>query len=277
MVLMKSVSSTIKRSFSLLCVCLLSAVFFIKYVQILHSAHAQATGNGGIAIEASEGIEWLRDEQKYIARGQASARQDDMNVTADILTAYYRSEEEGGEQTIFRLDAEGNVRVNSGQNDVYGDQAVYYLDEEVAIVVGDGVRLIAEDIAITAQDSLEYWQGKQIAVARGKATVTREGQTMIAGMLVARLKQNQDNEQIVERVDATDGVRISTDEEIILGQEGVYDVINQSAVICGKVKITRGQNQLNGDCAEVNMQTGYAKLKGGDSKVTGLILPSRKE
>ena len=238
MFLVKFLRFNMKRPLFLLCASLIIAICFAELVQIINSAHAQTFGNGGIAIEASDGIEWLRDEQKYIARGEASARQDDMNVTADILTAYYTTKEKGGEQTIFRLDAEGNVRINSGQNDVYGDQAVYYLDEEVAIMVGDKVRLIAEDIVITAKDSLEYWQGKKIAVARGKATVKRDGKTMIAGMLVARLKQTQDNEQIVERVDATEGVRISTDEEIILGQEGVYDVINQSAVICGKVKIT---------------------------------------
>ncbi len=39
--------------------------------------------------------------------------------------------------------------------------------------------------------------------------------------------------------------------------------------------ITRGQNQLNGQEAEVNMKTGIARLLRGDTaQVTGLVVPN---
>jgi lipopolysaccharide export system protein LptA len=47
------------------------------------------------------------------------------------------------------------------------------------------------------------------------------------------------------------------------------------ARLAGDVRITRGQNQLNGQEAEVNMKTGVARLlRGSDDRVTGLIVPN---
>ncbi len=58
-------------------------------------AHAQAVNLGGggsepIEIIARDGIEWNREAQQYIARGDARASQAGTTVEANVLTAYYR-------------------------------------------------------------------------------------------------------------------------------------------------------------------------------------------
>ena len=43
----------------------------------------------------------------------------------------------------------------------------------------------------------------------------------------------------------------------------------------GKVRITRGENQLNGSEAEVNMKTGISRLLAGNAgRVQGLVVPN---
>ena len=42
----------------------------------------------------------------------------------------------------------------------------------------------------------------------------------------------------------------------------------------GGVKITRGQNQMNGDYAEVDLVTGVSRLMSSGSGVKGMILPN---
>src|SRR5262245_2946290 len=60
------------------------------------AAHAQSLsfsskdGRGPITVTAEQGLEWQQNEKRFIARGNAKATQDDINVTADELTAYYR-------------------------------------------------------------------------------------------------------------------------------------------------------------------------------------------
>ena len=56
-------------------------------------------GDQPIEILARDGIEWHRETQRYIARGNARAQQATTVVEADTLTAYYR--EKSGEGLTF--------------------------------------------------------------------------------------------------------------------------------------------------------------------------------
>src|SRR3989337_886786 len=86
-----------------------------------------------LEINADDGIEWNRNDKTYIARGNARAASGDVEVLADMLTAYYREPAEGeqGSTEIYLLEAIGNVRINSPEGSVYGDKGQYKLDEQV--------------------------------------------------------------------------------------------------------------------------------------------------
>ena len=77
----------------------------------------------------------------------------------------------------------------------------------------------------------------------------------------------------VAQIDAFGDVHISTPTEIARGDEGVYILDDGIATLCGNVRITRGDSQLNGECAEVNLNTGISRLLGGTGRVRGLITP----
>jgi lipopolysaccharide export system protein LptA len=56
----------------------------------------------------------------------------------------------------------------------------------------------------------------------------------------------------------------------------VYNEIDNIATLSGSVRITRGQNQLAGDVAEVNLDTGVSRLLSqteGEGLVRGLLVP----
>lgn len=228
-----------------------------------------------IEIEAQNGIEWVQEPGQesgyYKAVGDAVAKQGTMNIRSDELTAHYRPGPEGG-QDMYRIDADGAVVVNQNNTNAYGDRGAYHMEKQVAVLVGDDLKLVDPQATITAEESLEFWNSRNVAVARGDAVLVTEDKVMKAGVMTAFIKQNASTgENEVQRIDATSGVHISTPTDIITGQEGVYDLPREIATLCGNVKITRGANQLNGDCAEVNMKTGRSKLLGNSGKVKGLI------
>lgn len=243
------------------------------------TARAQSLSGGEkpIEIEADDGIEWLREEQLYNARGNAVAKQGDFTVRADLLTAHYKSGADDGKQKIYRLDAVQNVIVTSGANEASGDKAVYHLEKKVAVLVGENLQLVTDRGTITADESLEYWQARSVAVARGNAMIIQNDRRLRAGVLTAFVeKDSRTGKSQVTRIDATGGVHISTPTDIVRGREGVYDVLKEQITLCGDVKITRDKNQLNGNCATVDMKTGRSRLDGGKSKVKGLILTPRE-
>jgi lipopolysaccharide export system protein LptA len=85
----------------------------------------------------------------------------------------------------------------------------------------------------------------------------------------------------LQRVEAFGHVSVRTPTDMVTGDRGVYVPDTGMARLGGNVRITRGQNQLNGAEADVNMKTGIATLvaqKGAGSQmaghVHGLVVPN---
>ncbi len=248
--------------------------------------HGLKGGDEPLEINAEQGIEWRRNEQLYVARGNAEAIRGDLTVYADVMTAHY-AKTEAGTSEIDRIDVEGNVRIVSPTETVYGDRGAYDVLNGVLVLVGDSLRLEGERDVITARDSLEYWEHKRMAVARGDADALREDKRVQADVLSAYFEPvaGVEGELKLTRIDAYGNVRISTPVEFARGERGVYYVEREFATLSGSVKITREENQLNGEYAEVDMSSGVSRLlaappgaedAAGKTRVRGLIVPRRK-
>jgi lipopolysaccharide export system protein LptA len=258
-----------------------AAQVVIAVATLLASAAAQAQGIGlpgqtrdkPLEILADQGIEWNQPRKAYIARGNAQAIQGDVAVRAEVLTAYYR-EGEGGRTDIWRIDADNGVRIVTPTQQAFGDKAVYDVDKGVLVLTGRNVRLVTEADRITARDSLEYWEKRNLAVARGDAVAVRGENRMRADVMTAEFTKDTAGKSKVSRVHVYDNVVISSPGEIVRGDRGTYNLDTGIAVLTGSVKITRGQNQLNGERAEVDLNTGVSKLFGGGPQgVRGYLVP----
>jgi lipopolysaccharide export system protein LptA len=166
-------------------------------------ATAQGLNLGGasndtrpIDITADSGIEWQQQAQVYIARGNAVAARGTSEVHADTLTAHYRPSKtktaEGGNE-VYRLDADGHVVLKGPTQTVVGDQAVYDLDQQIGIVTGKGLKLTTPTDVVTARDSLEWYDAKQVAVARGDAVANRADKHIRADVLTAHMTKEKPN------------------------------------------------------------------------------------
>src|SRR4051794_29826301 len=166
---------------------------------------------GPIRIQSDSGIEWQQDQHVYIARGNAVAARGSNEVRADTLIAHYREKaggdktgsppgsvagstaggpagrltREGGSTEIFRVEAIGNVVLKHEASTVTGERAVYDIDQGIAVVTGNNLKLTTATDVVTARDSLEWYDAKQIAVARGDAVATRAPKTIKADILTA--------------------------------------------------------------------------------------------
>jgi lipopolysaccharide export system protein LptA len=219
---------------------------------------------------------------------------------------------EGNE--IYRLQAAGHVRIFTQTDTAEGDRATYDLDQAVLVMTGRNLKLTTPNDVITARDDLEYWPQKHMAVARGDAVVvTNDAKRVAADTLVAYTvegaapagsptatshgapagsaatkatpaavpagaKPTDDplaSSGKLERVEAFGHVSVRTATDTVTGDRAVYVPDTGMARVGGNVQITRGQNQLNGAEADVNMRTGIAKLLATNAgRVHGLVLPN---
>lgn len=210
-----------------------------------------------------------------------------------------------GSNEIYRLNAEGHVHIFTQTDQAWGDHAVYDIDQAVLVLTGTGLRLTTPQDLLTARDSLEYWSAKHMAVARGDASATsNDGRRITADTLVgyttdpnappgSKTAPTAPKKPVpsrpggkpgspdasapgkLQRVEAYGHVKVRTQTEIVTGDRGVYLPDTGLAHVIGNVHITRGENQLNGAAAIVNMKTGLATLtQAPGGRVQGLVVPN---
>ncbi len=205
-----------------------------------------------------------------------------------------------GNNEIYRLEAEGNVHIFTATDLAVGDRAVYDIDQAVLLLTGTALKLTTPQQVLTARDTMEYWSQKHMAVGRGLATVTTtDGRRLSGDTLVgfttppgASTPPNASTTPSkalparpgadplgtsgkLQRVEGFGNVEVRTATEIIRGARGVYVPDTGIARLAGNVRITRGQNQLNGDEAIVNMRTGISTLsRDPGGRIQGLVVPS---
>lgn len=227
-----------------------------------------------LEIEADEAIEWNRAEKQYIARGNAVAVQGDSRIKADLLVADY-AENKDGETEIRNLTATGTVRIQNPTYKAFGDKAVHNVQKNTTIITGRALSLEGDNMVVTARDALEYHGNNNVAYARGNARAVQGNDVVRAETLIAHFKENAQGEMVLSRVEGTKNITIVTDAETISGDRGTYNVIDEQAVIIGNVKITRGENQMNGDRATIDMKTGLSRLSMDEKTDTSTTEPRR--
>lgn len=268
------------------------------------SALAQGLSLGGVSedrpidVSADSGIEWQQDAQVYIARGNAIAKRGTTEVHADTLTAHYRpSKSADGGNEIYRLDADGHVTIKSPTQTVVGDQAVYDVDQQIGIVTGKALKLTTPTDVVTARDSFEWYDQKQIAVARGDAVAVREARRIRADVLTAHMTKDKpkpdeskpaakpanaspaapnakagaaagplgdsDEGSRISRMDAQGNVLVSTATDISRGDYGVYNADTGIATLIGNVTVTRGPNAVRGEYAVVDLNNNISRMMPG--------------
>ncbi len=211
-------------------------------------------------------------------------------------------EDDSSSNEIYRVEAEGHVVISTPTDRAQGDRAIYDLDRAVMVMTGRDLKLTTPNDVLTARDDLEYWSQKHMAVARGNAVlVTKDARRVAADVLVAytipdAAQPGEGQGQTptaaaakpaaagddalaasgkLQKVEAFGHVSVRTPTDIVTGDRGIYVPETGIALLVGDVHITRGQNQLAGAKAEVNLKTGISRLLSDNAgRVKGLIVPN---
>lgn len=225
-------------------------------------------GEGAVTIDAEGGIEWRQQEQVFIASGPAKATRGDLVIDADEMRAFYR-DGQAGKSEVYRLDAIGNVRITTPGRVATGGHAVYDVDKAV-IVLKDGqpVTLTSGADVITTDGQLEFWDDRQLAVARAASTAgaraVRADRRIRADVLTAHFVRDAAGNNTLQRLEAFDNVRIDTAQDQVFSERAAYNVPTGLARLTGSVKIKRGDNEINGCSADIDLNTGVSRMNSCD-------------
>lgn len=207
------------------------------------------------------------------------------------------TQSDSGSNEIYRLYAYGHVHIYTNTDQAWGDKAVYDIDQATLVLTGKHMKLTTPQNVMTAKDAMEYHSQTRMSVGRGDATVIniKDGRQINADVLVGysspddqkkpeqknNVTDNKKSDDLtksgkLEKVNAFGNVVVRTQSETVRGDRGVYVPNTGIARIVGNVHITRGQNQLNGHAAIINMHTGIAHMtEMPGQRVQGLVVPNQ--
>ena len=253
-------------------------LFLICFLLFEFQSTSSTEKSDPIEIFAENGIEWHKNENKYLAVGNAKAIQGSLSVKADVIEALYKESKET-EMNITKVKAHRNVLVNDDKLKITGgNKAEFDIDKDYFQIKGKSLELISEKDKLNASEKIEYWRAKNVAVAIGKATATKTGEFVIKSeKLVWHVQKNGETLDVV-KILGFKNVSIKTQNEVAFSDKALYNKNKEICKLFGNVKLQKGDSILIGDYAEVNMKTGISKLlpspaskKSGGDKVKAII------
>jgi lipopolysaccharide export system protein LptA len=242
-------------------------------------------GQGPLEVTSENGIEWQQDVKAYIARGNAIAKRGQTTLYADTLTAYYRDIPNTSQTEIWRVVADGHVRITTPTQQVVGDHGVYDIDQAVVIMTGAGLKLTTPQDVVTARDTMEWYDDKRLAVARGDAVAVRGDRRVRADTLVAQVVQEPGQDSRISRVNGKGHVIVSgPNGQVGTGDTGVYNADTGIATLIDHVTVARGDNTVVGQYGIVDLDKGISRIlprppSEADTtrgRVQGIIVPRQK-
>lgn len=216
------------------------SVLLLPLLCLPHIASAaDTTADTPLEITANTALEWDQNAKTYVARGNALAKQNDMSIQADLLTAYY---DDTKANTITKLVAEGHVTITSGLDKATGDKAVYDTQKGQGDLTGGRPQIIRANNDRVEADHITIWTQK----------------TKGTGL---------------ERAEAIGTAIITNGTQKASGDKAVFSSATNTAELFGHVKIEQDKNWLSGDYADMNLTThiSHVKTNGSTQQVKGVF------
>jgi lipopolysaccharide export system protein LptA len=274
--------------------------FLLGSVMSAEAKAAHATGKASepsppqqVEVTADKTLEWYQDQSIYVARGNAKAVRGDLTVLADLLTAHQRekSKDTAGKKPvkaspsekkpddsgdIDKMTADGHVIILKPNTRITGDHAIDDVDKHVVVVTGTNLRYETDKQVVTARDTLEYWDNKKIAVARGNAVAVKGDRHVEGDVLTAEFRDQPNGANQLYKMTAMGNVTVITKSDVTRGDHAVYDAARDIAIVTGHVRITRGDGTvLTGDVGESDFAANQSRLMNDGSGRVRALLPAK--
>jgi lipopolysaccharide export system protein LptA len=166
------------------------------------------------------------------------------------------------------------------------DDMEYWSQRHMAVARGDAVAVTNDGRRLQADTLVAYTTAGSATASPGASpgasqaagqAATRVAATQVAAT-AGRPAATQDplaSSGKLEKVEAYGHVVVRTVTDMVTGDRAVYVPDTGIARVAGQVRITRGQNQLDGSEAEVDLKTGISRLIAGNTgRVQGLVMPN---
>ncbi len=239
--------------FLFLLLCVLSPSVFAA------SPVANNNASEPVAIEADTQLEWLKADNKFRATGNVVITQGTTSIKGDNAEALYDAAK--GPSALTEMIVTGNVIIKSDDNTATAEQATYNTITQIATLRGKHIVLTTPKASVTAQSGMDYDVANRKVTSKGPSVVTQGTDKIQSDQLTVWLTEKNEMKRAEARGHVIITQKTADGTNIAQAERGDYDAVGKQATLTGNVKLTQGQNHMQGDAATINLATGYSSLK----------------
>jgi lipopolysaccharide export system protein LptA len=231
-------------------------------ITLIPGVAAAQAADRAIEVTADQGLEWDKTQKLYIARGNARLTRGQTSIAAGVLRAWYRDDSTMRGQ-VFRVEAESDVRITRGDLVATGAHGTYDTDKHLGRLTGAGLAVSSGDSRLSATDVIELHEDQRLVVARGGVRLIRPGEELRAAVLTLQFEPVETGARgrtRLVRVEAEGDVRVTSCSGTVQANRIVYYPQTGDAQLSGDVKLTRGNDRLEGAEAEINTKDGSMRV-----------------
>ena len=228
----------------------------ILAVAILASTMGHAAKAADMIVNADTSLEWNQKEGFYQARGNAHAYQGEQEIFADDLKAFYDAASSG--RAITQIHANGNVRFADAAHTGRGTSLVYQAGTSEYKLTGPNARIDGPDGNARAEKEIHFQrQQGRVRLQVAAEIKLADGRHLKGDDLQLYLSP----ENNIERIEAFGDVVVTQASGSSATADKLdYDRVSNKAILQGNVMVSDAGNQLSGDKAEIDFETGISKI-----------------
>lgn len=234
-------------------------------------APAETKKAAPLEIEADTQLEWIRSQNMYRGTGNVVITRGTSVIRGDMAEAHYDPEK--GPSAMTRMQVTGNVTMTDSGRVITGQRADYDAVTEELVVSGDNVTLTTPEMKVTSRKTMTYSAKDKKATATGQAEVLQKNQKLKADHITAFFSQDTNK---LERAEAQGNVlmtRQNADKttDIAQSNSAYYNMTTNMVDLKGRVRLTRGENHMQGDHAIIDLATGHSTMKHTPGSKNGRV------
>ncbi len=234
--------------------------FLISLFSIVDAQQLIKQDGSPVEIYADEAIEWHKNDNKYIAIGNAKAKSGSMVLKSDKIEAFY-DESDDSAMDIRLVKAHRRVKIIDNKLEITGGNlAEYNLKKDHFSIFGKDLILTSEKNKLKSTNKMEYWRQKGVAIATGNATAIKENEFIIKAEKLIWYINEINDKMDVKKILGFNNVSIRSNNEVAFSDKALYNRISGICKLFGNVKLQRGTSFLTGDYAEMDLNKGISKL-----------------
>ena len=222
-----------------------------------------------LEIEASGFLEWNQENKSYNAMGDATATQGKRAIEASEIIAFYESEEN---RDITRIEATGSVNFNDDSGFGYSDRLIYKMDTQTVTLIGKENYFETKGFIAKSSKKIQFNELNGLLLLQQDAMISMsETRKIEAQMLEIKLTKEGD----INTINAEGDVKLTEEAgRVAFSNSAFYEAQNGNMTLSDSVEILDNKNELRGDKAIINMETGYSKILSGseNKRVTGKLI-----